>query len=400
MLGGLKAVVWTDFLQSFVTVGSSLSVIVIGLWRLGGPQVVWQRSYEGGRLELFNMDPSPFVRSTFWTVTVGMTFAWLFSLAASQGMVQKFISLPDIKSARRSLAIFCVGNITMKTVTVAIGLIIFATYHDCDPLTTKKIKKIDQILPYYVMDTVANVPGLPGLFIAGVFSASLSTLSSTMNCLSGTIYEDFIFPFIRENKRLQSRAHIILKITVAVIGLVCIAMVFIVERLGGVFELSLSLSGITMGTFLGVFTLGMVFPWANAKGALVGTMTSFLLMSWMSLGAQHAMAYGSFSFPQLPLSVESCDDFNVTQSYYPKNQAGSQQTTPDNSEVFILYRVSFMLYSVVGTLLVLIVGLLVSWVTGFTDPDLLDQKLIVPFMKKFVGRRLKDRIRPEEKVLL
>nr|CAD7438392.1 unnamed protein product [Timema bartmani] len=98
--GGLKAVVWTDFLQSFVTVGSSLSVIVIGLWRLGGPQVVWQRSYEGGRLELFNMDPSPFVRSTFWTVTVGMTFAWLFSLAASQGMVQKFISLPDIKSAR------------------------------------------------------------------------------------------------------------------------------------------------------------------------------------------------------------------------------------------------------------------------------------------------------------
>nr|CAD7438391.1 unnamed protein product [Timema bartmani] len=259
----------------------------------------------------------------------------------------------------------------MKTVTVAIGLIIFATYHDCDPLTTKKIKKIDQILPYYVMDTVANVPGLPGLFIAGIFSASLSTLSSTMNCLSGTIYEDFIFPFIRENKRLQSRAHIILKITVAVIGLVCIAMVFIVERLGGVFE-----------------------------GALVGTTTSFLLMSWMSLGAQHAMASGSFSFPQLPLSVESCDDFNGTQSYYPKHQAGSQRTTPDNSEVFILYRVSFMLYSVVGTLLVLIVGLLVSWVTGFTDPDLLDQRLIVPFMKKFVGRRLKNRIRPEEKVLL
>nr|CAD7416176.1 unnamed protein product [Timema poppensis] len=88
--GGLKAVVWTDFLQSFVTVGSSLTVIIIGLWKLGGPQVVWQRSYEGGRLELF-----------------------------------------------KSLAIFCVGNITMKTVTVAIGLIIFATYHDCDPVTTK-----------------------------------------------------------------------------------------------------------------------------------------------------------------------------------------------------------------------------------------------------------------------
>nr|CAD7412927.1 unnamed protein product [Timema cristinae] len=316
------------------------------------------------------MDPSPFVRSTFWTVTVGMTFAWLSSLAASQEMVQKLISLPDIKSAR-----------------IGIGLIIFAAYHECDPLTAKLATAL-VVLSQTAEDGDIEV------------RISVGTLSSTMNCLSGTIYEDFILPFIRENNKLQSRAHIILKITVVVIGLVCIAMVFIVERLGGVFELTMSLSGITTGTFLGLFILGMVFPWANAKGALVGTTTSFLLMSWMSLGAQHAMASGSFSFLKLPLSVEGCDDFNGTQSYDHKHQAGSHRTAPDNSEVFILYRVSFMLYSVVGTLLVLIVGLLVSWVTGLTDPDLLDQRLIVPFMKKFVGKRLNDRIRPEEKVLL
>ncbi|KAJ8866439.1 hypothetical protein PR048_032282 [Dryococelus australis] len=99
--GGLKAVVWTDFLQSFVTVGSSVIVIAIGVMHAGGIGVVFDRSNVGQRLELFNFDPSPLERSTFWTVTVGMTFAWLSSMAASQGMVQKIIALPDIHSARK-----------------------------------------------------------------------------------------------------------------------------------------------------------------------------------------------------------------------------------------------------------------------------------------------------------
>lgn len=53
------------------------------------------------------------------------------------------------------------------------GLLIYATYHDCDPLTTKLAKAKDQLLPLLVMDILGNYPGLPGLFVAGVFSAAL-----------------------------------------------------------------------------------------------------------------------------------------------------------------------------------------------------------------------------------
>lgn len=53
------------------------------------------------------------------------------------------------------------------------GLMIFAKYFDCDPLESGKITQPDQLLPYYVMDIGRVVPGLPGLFIAGVFSAAL-----------------------------------------------------------------------------------------------------------------------------------------------------------------------------------------------------------------------------------
>nr|CAD7449460.1 unnamed protein product [Timema bartmani] len=53
MLGGIKAVVWTDFLQSFVTMGSCLAVIILGLIKIGGFKNMWDISYAGGRIEFF-----------------------------------------------------------------------------------------------------------------------------------------------------------------------------------------------------------------------------------------------------------------------------------------------------------------------------------------------------------
>lgn len=53
------------------------------------------------------------------------------------------------------------------------GLLIFATYYDCDPLLAGRIKADDQLLPLFVMETVGHLRGVPGLFIAGVFGAAL-----------------------------------------------------------------------------------------------------------------------------------------------------------------------------------------------------------------------------------
>ncbi|XP_063227301.1 sodium-coupled monocarboxylate transporter 2-like isoform X4 [Bacillus rossius redtenbacheri] len=371
MLGGLKAVVWTDFLQSFVTVGSSLIVIAIGVAHVGGIGEVFSRSYEGQRLELFNLDPSPLARNTFWTVTLGMTFAWLSSMAASQGMVQKVIALPDITSARKSIWWFCVGNIFMKSVMVMVGLTIYSTYYECDPIKSKKVNKPDNVVPYFVMDTAGSIPGLPGFFIAGIFSAALSTMSSDLNCLSATLYEDVLLPCAGKKRDLEERAHVILKTIVVVFGLLCTLMVYVVENLGTIFDLSMSVSGITTGAFLGVYCLGMMCPWANAKGALAGTTASIVLMSWIVLGAERAVAEGSLTYPQLPLSTQGCAGHNGTAL------------------------VSFV-ESVVGALAVLVVGLVVSWATGLTDPRGVDPRLVVPFMRGFTG----PVARPREEELL
>jgi len=77
------------------------------------------------------------------------------------------------------------------------GLAIYAKYHNCDPLKNGKISSYDQLMPLYVMDMLSDYPGVPGLFIAGIFSAGLSTISATVNSLAAVILEDYIKPLWR-----------------------------------------------------------------------------------------------------------------------------------------------------------------------------------------------------------
>lgn len=68
---------------------------------------------------------------------------------------------------------YAFGIALLNTFSVLTGLIMYTKYADCDPFKTGEIKRNDQLLPYYVMDVAGSIPGLPGLFIAGVVSAAL-----------------------------------------------------------------------------------------------------------------------------------------------------------------------------------------------------------------------------------
>lgn len=79
----------------------------------------------------------------------------------------------DISHEIRALWLFVFGTMTLTVSCSYCGLLIYATYHDCDPLTTKLAKAKDQLLPLLVMRLFGEYPGLPGLFVSGVFSAAL-----------------------------------------------------------------------------------------------------------------------------------------------------------------------------------------------------------------------------------
>lgn len=57
--------------------------------------------------------------------------------------------------------------------SVLSGIVVYAKYHNCDPVKLGIIERHDQLIPYFVMDTLSKYPGVAGLFVACVFSGSL-----------------------------------------------------------------------------------------------------------------------------------------------------------------------------------------------------------------------------------
>lgn len=80
------------------------------------------------------MDPDPFLRNSFWTVSIGTIFSWINSLGIHPGAVQRFVALPTYNKARSALIYFIIGMGVVKILTGTIGMLIYTKYKDCDPI--------------------------------------------------------------------------------------------------------------------------------------------------------------------------------------------------------------------------------------------------------------------------
>ncbi|CAB3363685.1 Hypothetical predicted protein [Cloeon dipterum] len=234
-LGGLKAVVWTDTLQTILMFLGVVLVMILGTAHVGGFKVVFNRSAHSDRLEFFNFDPDPTVRHTIWSVCVGNYFNWLASCSVNQAMVQRCLAMPTIGKAKITVLILALGILSIVSMSCYTGLVIYAAFHDCDPVTTKLVSKSDQILPYFVTQIACSVPGLPGLFVSGVFSAALSSMSTGLNSITGVLYEDFVKPTVKKPWS-EAKASLLMKVVVVVVGTICVALVFLVERMGAIIQ--------------------------------------------------------------------------------------------------------------------------------------------------------------------
>lgn len=132
----MKAVVWTDVIQSGVTLSALLAVLIKGTIDIGGPAVIWERGLKQNRIEPPNFDPNPTVRHSLWALLIGGTVWYTYGVSCSQDMIQRYLSLPTLGDARKASRGFIFGMILVLTILFSLGLLIFATYHDCDPLTT------------------------------------------------------------------------------------------------------------------------------------------------------------------------------------------------------------------------------------------------------------------------
>ncbi|XP_076438815.1 sodium-coupled monocarboxylate transporter 1-like [Babylonia areolata] len=383
--GGMKAVVWTDVLQAGFMVAGLLSITIQGVIKVGSVETVWQNNYEWGRINFFNFDPDPGVRHSFWSLVVGSMVSWTAVYGCNQASVQRYSSLPTLNKARLSVLLNIVGLIVLITVTCFAGIVIFAYYvqKGCDPLTDGSIKNSNQIVPYFVME-VLTVPGLPGLFVACLFSGALSTMSSCLNALAAVTWQDFLQPVLG-HRMTESGKTWVTRLLVLVYGGAGIGMAFMASGLGGhVLQASLSFTGSATGPVLGLFLLGALFPWANHYGAVVGGVLGLALPLWISIGSYSLNRHVDLlDFPN-----DSCVSPETTTitSMYPGNFSTTSMYpvnfTSSMSGLDVLYTVSYMWYPSIGAATVVVIGLIVSFITGESLVDEVDPKYLIPLFDR------------------
>uniref|UniRef100_UPI00398F6DA9 sodium-coupled monocarboxylate transporter 1-like isoform X1 n=3 Tax=Pristiophorus japonicus TaxID=55135 RepID=UPI00398F6DA9 len=376
-LGGLKAVIWTDVFQMGIMISGFLAVIIRGVVVQGSFERIWNISYHGGRLNFWDFDPDPLRRHTFWTIVVGGSFTWTAIYGINQSQVQRYISCKNQCEAKLSLYFNMIGLWIIAICAVFSGLTMYSIYYQCDPLTAKQVRAPDQLLPYLVMDILRDYPGIPGLFVAAAYSGTLSTASSSINALAAVTVEDFITPHITFSDQKLSW---ITKGLSLMYGLICIAMAGLSSVMGSVLQAALTIFGICGGPLLGFFLLGMIFPCANSIGAISGLAISFILTLWVGISGHVYTPLPDHTRP-LHLSIAGCL-FNITEPLDPVT--GSPWTTINpvtelNSRPAIAdtwYSISYLYLSAFATMVVLILGLIISLLTGGRKNNV-DKKLLI-----------------------
>ncbi|CAF3938613.1 unnamed protein product [Adineta steineri] len=308
-IGGIKAIIWTDVLQfTFILVGL-LPATIQGLMQLGGLKQTFLIASRGGRIEFDNVSFDPRTRHTVWTLIIGCSFNILAEYSFNQALVQRYLCVRSVRAARQVILINGIGIIIFILLLSLTGLVIYAFYANCDPYTAGLVSSSDQLFPYFVMEVLSNTIGLRGIFLACIFSASLSTISSGLNSLAAVFIED-VYQGLMRRRLNDEQLGRVSKIYSAILGAVVILLSFAVSYLGSVLNAALSLGGVLAGPIMGVFFLGFFFPRVQRRSALVGLLIGLALQIWIFLGAQMTKNRGQSR--QLPLLVTNCSRLNIT----------------------------------------------------------------------------------------
>ncbi|XP_053239897.1 sodium-dependent multivitamin transporter isoform X1 [Podarcis raffonei] len=373
-LGGLKAVIWTDVFQTFVMFAGQVAVIVVGTVKVGGMGRVWQLAAEKGKVSGIDLNPDPYERHTFWTLAFGGVFMMLSLYGVNQSQVQRYLSSRSERQAVLSCyAVFPCQQLVL-CLSCLTGLVMFAYYQEHELSPEQSSASSDQMVLYFVMDVLQGVPGLPGLFVACLFSGSLSTISSAFNSLATVTMEDLIRPYVASIP--EGRATLYSKLLALAYGLLCLGMAYVSSMMGSVLQAAISIFGMMGGPLLGVFCLGMFFPCANSMGAVAGLAAGLAMAFWVGIGswvANQVFVPPGTGVPQL--------DGNLTTAVMTTLQ--TLTATPQRvTGLRKFYNLSYLWYSAHNSTTVIVVGLLVSLLTGPTRGEDVDPRTIFPVLPR------------------
>ncbi|HDZ91163.1 MAG: sodium:solute symporter [Deltaproteobacteria bacterium] len=345
VLGGIEAVIWTDVIQVIILfAGAVITVIILLTGMPEGPGQILSIAREHGKFSLGNWK-FDLVRPTAWVVVIYGIIENFRNFGVDQNYVQRYQTTRTLKEASRSVWTAALLYIPVSALFLFIGTGLFAYYSVHPELLPSSLNGPlagDRIYPYFI---VTEFPaGLRGLIIAAILAAAMSSIDSSLNCVSTLSLLDFYKRYLNRDAddRLCIRMLRVFTVSWGILGTATgLAMIQVQTAL----ETGWQLAGIAGGGLVGLFLLGILSARIRRWQAVIAVTASIGSITWATFVrdlpgqwawlecAWHSRLIGvigtitllivGFGLSLLPLSERTPAD--QTGTYLPLNPGGTLQ---------------------------------------------------------------------------
>ena len=277
-LGGLKMVIWTDFILFGIF---TLGAIVIILYMSNQFDMSMAEAFiwldKESKLVMFDFSVDPQTTYTIWAGLIGASLGNL-ALASSQGTMQRVRACRSVTDAYKAYIVSAALYITPICMIVA-GLTLSVFYHE-NPLPSEFLVELaaepDRIFPYFIVNEIPS--GLSIIFVIAIFAAGISTLDTYLTEITDISISNIYIRFI---KKTASQRHYLYISRYILLGwgiFYFFITMFISQFMGdGLLDLTFKFPNFVVGPILGTIILARL-KIGDWKSYLVGLALAFFVI--------------------------------------------------------------------------------------------------------------------------
>lgn len=295
-LGGFRAAVWNDVLQSLMLFGGTMVTLAYVIWTTGtGPTEWWRIAAENSaghtKLIVFSFDPT--VRMTIVTAAV-LSFSWTICTHGSdQVVLQRYFSTTSLASARRSYLVNAFTDLLMGCLLAMCGLALLAFYlqhpdYLPEGIITREADKLvvkngDKVLPHFFAHQLPA--GIGGVILAVLICDAMQTLVSGVNSISAVFSGDLYLRLRPGHQKAGGDVRFARMLTLCVgLSVTCIAVgvAWLALQSGrNIIDMMAPAFNMFLGPLASLFLIGM-FLKCDSRVALITVISSILISFFWS----------------------------------------------------------------------------------------------------------------------
>ena len=275
--GGIESVVWTNVLQAATFLGVGLLTIIFLIHRVeGGLSAALSLASEAGKMQIFNWGPNisetGFLAKFFgnpniiWIAVLNGFVGSTAAFGTDHEMTQKLLTVETRRESQKTILLSIAGSLLTLFVFVSVGTLLFVFYKQ-NPGMALPVK-LDTIYPHFAATVMPRF--MRGAVLTAIVMASID---SPLASLTAVFVNDLYKPLV-ESAASQERYMKVSRICVGLFALALAGIAYFFSFFDKMLWLAFKIGGVTYGSMLGVFLLGML---TKRKGDKAITLAMFVM---------------------------------------------------------------------------------------------------------------------------